>query len=97
MGALDSVKGKIFLGETFPVYTPNLGPNFFAAVHGAELEFGEITTWCEPVVNDYSDIEKINLPVPNSRMQGVAIELHRYIRKKLYRVCRTVKRAVKYH
>jgi len=56
---LDSVKGKTFLGETFPVYWPNLGPNFFAAVHGAELEFGDITSWCEPIVNDYSDLEKI--------------------------------------
>jgi len=56
---LNSVKGKTFLGETFPVYMPNLGPNFFAAVHGAKLEFGEITSWCEPMVNDHSDLEKI--------------------------------------
>ena len=59
---LGSVKGKTFLGETFPVYMPNLGPNFFAAIHGAELEFGETTTWCEPSVT------WMNLPVPNGRM-----------------------------
>ena len=56
---LDSVKGKTFLGETFPVYVPNLGPNFFAAIHGAELVFGEVTSWCEPIVNDCTDLEKI--------------------------------------
>ena len=62
---LDSVKGKIFLGETFPVYWPNLGPNFYAAVHGAELEFGEVTSWCEPIVNDHSDLEKIRFSKDN--------------------------------
>ena len=62
---LDSVKGKIFLGETFPVYMPNLGPNFFAAVHGAELEFGETTSWCEPMINDHSDLEKIRFSKNN--------------------------------
>jgi len=62
---LDSVKGKTFLGETFPVYWPNLGPNFFAAVHGAELEFGEVTSWCEPIVNDHNDIEKIQFSKDN--------------------------------
>ena len=62
---LNSVKGKTFLGETFPVYMPNLGPNFFAAVHGAELKFGEVTSWCEPVVNDHSDLEKIRFSKDN--------------------------------
>jgi len=62
---LNSVKGKTFLGETFPVYMPNLGPNFYAAVHGAELEFGETTSWCEPFVKNWSDIEKISFSKDN--------------------------------
>jgi hypothetical protein len=62
---LNSVKGKTFIGETFPVYMPNLGPNFFAAVHGAELVFGEVTSWCEPIVNDHADIEKIRFSKVN--------------------------------
>jgi hypothetical protein len=56
---LNSVKGKIFNAETFPIYMPNLGPNFYAAVHGATMEFGEITSWCEPIINDASDLSKI--------------------------------------
>lgn len=56
---LQSVKGQLFLGETFPVYMPNLGPNFYAAVHGAELTFGEVTSWCEPMVRTESDIDQI--------------------------------------
>ena len=62
---LESVKGKTFLAETFPVYWPNLGPNFFAAVHGAEMEFGEVTTWCEPIINNHYDIEKIRFSREN--------------------------------
>ena len=62
---LNSVRKQRFLGETFPVYMPNLGPNFFAAVHGAELEFGETTSWCKPIVNDESDIEKIKFSREN--------------------------------
>jgi len=62
---LHSVQGKVFLGETFPVYMPNLGPNFYAAVHGAELVFGENTSWCEPVVFNHSDLEKIQFSKDN--------------------------------
>ena len=49
-----------WLGETFPIYFPNLGPNFFAAVLAdCELEFGEVTSWCEPQIFGEEDLEKI--------------------------------------
>ena len=78
---LNSVKGKTFPGETFPVYMPNLGPNFYAAIHGAELEFGETTSWCEPFVNDCSDLEKIRFSKDNPyyrcmhKLTHVALEM----------------------
>jgi hypothetical protein len=56
---LNSIHGQRFNAETFPVYMPNLGPNFYAAVHGAELVFGENTSWCEPVINSVDDLKKI--------------------------------------
>lgn len=56
---LNSVKNSRFLAETFPVYMPNLGPNWFAALHGAELEFGENTSWCEQIVREEEDLGKI--------------------------------------
>ena len=62
---LNSVKGKIFKAETFPVYMPNLGPNFYAAVHGAEMRFGEVTSWCEAIINDVSDISNIQFDTNN--------------------------------
>jgi len=62
---LDSVRGQRFNAETFPVYMPNLGPNFFAAVHGAEMIFGENTSWCEPIVNSMDDMQKIQFSKEN--------------------------------
>jgi hypothetical protein len=47
---LTSIEGKTFLGETFPIFWPNLGPNFFAGLYGCQLEFGEVTSWAEPIL-----------------------------------------------
>jgi hypothetical protein len=43
------LESKKFLGETFPVYWPNLGPNVFAAGYGCPYVFGEVTAWAEPL------------------------------------------------
>lgn len=51
---LTTVQGKRFHGETFPIYWPNLGPNVFAALYGCPLVFGEVTSWAEPILSDYS-------------------------------------------
>ncbi len=48
------------LGETFPVFWPNLGPNVFAAIlGGGELGFGEVTSWLHPVLESPEEAEKI--------------------------------------
>jgi hypothetical protein len=47
------VRGKRYLGETFPVYWPNLGPNVFAALYGCSLEFADVTSWARPSLSDY--------------------------------------------
>ena len=31
---IESIRGRVFYGETFPVFWPNLGPNVYAAFHG---------------------------------------------------------------
>jgi hypothetical protein len=56
---IKSIEQRRFLGETFPVFFPNLGPNVYAAFYGAELEFGEITSWSTPCVHRWEDIEKL--------------------------------------
>lgn len=51
---LRQIENKTFHGETFPVFWPNLGPNFFAGMFGCPLEFGDVTSWAEPILTDYA-------------------------------------------
>ncbi|MBK8047215.1 MAG: hypothetical protein IPK16_08890 [Anaerolineales bacterium] len=51
---LQQIEGKRFLAETFPIFWPNLGPNVFAGCYGCLLEFGEVTSWAEPMLHDYT-------------------------------------------
>lgn len=61
-----SIAGKSFLGETFPVFWPNLGPEIYAGLYGSELEYGDVTSWSKPLVREWADIDRLKLD-----MQGV--------------------------
>ncbi len=56
-----SIEGRTFHGETFPIYWPNLGPNVYAAFYGSELEFGDVTSWSEPVIADWDEVDLLKL------------------------------------
>jgi hypothetical protein len=60
-----SIEERTFHGETFPIFWPNLGPNVYAAFYGAELEFGEVTSWSEPIVRDWDDLDSLKLDQGN--------------------------------
>jgi hypothetical protein len=60
-----SIEGRTFHGETFPVFWPNLGPNVYAAFYGTELEFGEVTSWSKPIVCDWDDMGSLKLDTNN--------------------------------
>ena len=62
---LKSVEGKIFHGETFPIFWPNLGPVVYSAFYGCPLTYGEVTSWSHPIVKEWDDIEKIKLDTSN--------------------------------
>ena len=62
---LKSIEGRRFYGETFPVYFPNLGPDVYAAFYGAELEFGEVTSYSVPFVRHWEDADKLDLDMNN--------------------------------
>jgi hypothetical protein len=62
---LESIRGRTFYGETFPVFWPNLGPNVYAAFHGAELEYGEVTSWVRHCIHDWSDVPKLKFSRDN--------------------------------
>lgn len=61
-----SIAGKTFHGETFPVFWPNLGPEVYAAFYGAQLEFGDVTSWSVPVVQDWDAISSLKLDMENA-------------------------------
>ena len=61
----ESINGRRFHGETFPVYFPNLGPDVYAAFYGAQLQFGEVTSWSVPPVHEWSDAARLKFDADN--------------------------------
>jgi hypothetical protein len=74
---LSGMCGRKFLGETFPVFWPNLGPNVFAGMLGCTIEFGDVTSWAHPFITSPTDIDKIELD-KNSEYYLKLMELTRY-------------------
>jgi hypothetical protein len=62
---INSIEGRQFHAETFPVYFPNLGPDVYAAFYGAQLEFGEVTSWSVPCVRDWEGVDQLKFDVNN--------------------------------
>jgi hypothetical protein len=56
------------LGETFPVYWPNVGPYFYAAMLGGEIEFGDVTSWVHPILHSQGDADKIKFDEDNESL-----------------------------
>lgn len=54
-----------YLGDAIPSVFPNLGPEVFSAFFGAELEFGEMTSWSVPMLDDWSRAEELALSRDN--------------------------------
>jgi hypothetical protein len=57
MSAAAGLERREYIGEAFPSYMPNLGPDICATLLGAELEFMPGTTWVEPIVDDWSTVD----------------------------------------
>src|SRR5690242_10294042 len=68
---LQSIRNRKYHGETFPVFFPNLGPNVYAAFHGCELEFAEITSWAHHLVTDWDVLKRIKFDRENEYYQGI--------------------------
>jgi len=56
---IDSIRGRKFYAETFPIFWPNLGPEVYSAFYGSELEYMEVTSYSIPLVNEWEDVSKI--------------------------------------
>jgi hypothetical protein len=74
---IQSLQGRKFLGESFPVYWPNLGPNFYAALYGSKLEYREVTSWAEPCIHHWDDLKRLQLELHNEYFQTIE-KLTRY-------------------
>lgn len=68
---LDSIRGRRFYAETFPVFWPNLGPSAYAAFHGAELDYAEVTSWIRPCIHDWDDIQRLKFSQENEYYRGI--------------------------
>jgi hypothetical protein len=63
---IDSIKGMRFNAETFPIFCPNLGPNVYAAFHGGDMTFEDVTSWYHEIIHDYAtDLQKIQFSKDN--------------------------------
>ncbi len=71
-----SVEGRRFHGETFPVFFPNLGPEIYAAFYGAQLVYGEVTSYAEPLVKDWDDIDLPKLDMENEYFKTIEALTH---------------------
>lgn len=54
--AIDEVEHGTYLGETFPTFEPNLGPDILSTIFGLDLEFAEDTSWGTPIVETLGEI-----------------------------------------
>ncbi len=63
---LQSIAGRRWLGETFPVFWPNLGPEVYAAFYGSHLEYGDVTSWSVPLVREWDDMQSLKLDLGNA-------------------------------
>ena len=63
--SLARVMNTEYLGDALPACWPNLGPDVFSAFLGAELEYGETTSWSKPILHDWRDAAKIRFSEGN--------------------------------
>ena len=68
------LEDTIFMGEAIPFFSPDHGPDQFAAFLGAELKFSpenRSTCWCEPCVEDWESFLPMKLNENNPTWQSI--------------------------
>lgn len=59
------LRHSVFNAETFPIFWPNLGPEVYTAFYGVELEYKEVTSYSQPNVHDWAQLETLQLNFNN--------------------------------
>lgn len=63
--------GAPLLGETFPIFWPNLGPEVYAAFFGMQLHYGETTSWATHIIDDLAMIDDLAIDWDNEYLRGI--------------------------
>jgi hypothetical protein len=73
--AIASMAMTDYVGDAFPAFCPNVGPEITGTLFGCELEFGEHTSWSVPIVHDVDDWQKVlDTPASFDNVYWQAIE-----------------------
>ena len=65
------LENSVFNAETFPIFWPNLGPEVYTAFYGVELEYKEVTSYAQPIVEDWSQLDDLKLDLHNPYFQKI--------------------------
>jgi hypothetical protein len=72
LDAFETTLGNtLHAGDCVPIYWPNLGPDLCATVFGAELEFGEQTSWSTPIVESIDAVLDLQPNLDNPYWQTI--------------------------
>jgi len=63
--ARKNIENSFYLGEGYPMFNPNLGPDLLGAICGCELQFSNRTSWAEPCIKDYDSFPEIKFDENN--------------------------------
>ena len=63
--AVHNIMNCEYFGDGLPGFSPNLGPEVFSAMFGAEMEYGESTSWSIPNLKDWADTDKLRFSKDN--------------------------------
>jgi hypothetical protein len=63
--ALANTMNAQYLGDALPGVHPNLGPEVFSAFYGAEMEYGESTSWSIPNLEDWDNADELEMDWEN--------------------------------
>ena len=58
---LDSLEGTRFLGETFPVFWPNLSAIVYNLFLGQVANFDDVTAWAHPCIEDLGSLPELKI------------------------------------
>lgn len=68
------VENTLFPGDLIPYFSPDFGPDQYAAWLGSQLKFNQdnrVTNWAEPVIDNWNDFLPLNIHEDNPFWKGI--------------------------